>query len=452
MLQKKLLLIPVLLSIIPTAYAWDTAGEYPDCQDNINFTRASEKEPELIWRTEQNVLWRGDTSNQGLKAFSEGVLPKGFLAGYPEKEQDHDWRCHRWSSSRSVFVSTTEKLTQAISFVKEKGYVYEIYAPGGINQQLSVGAPSGGHEAEISFPGGVEGKYIKQAHYYINGKYDHTVKNDGYQEPTWLEKPDNVSAVTTDFSRIVPKADCDITVTQNSTPTPLCRLPNMATATYFQEGGKLVKEGMHINYDVSDRGPEKPERWVILMTGEKKSDSSHIAAKVPVTASMPDKGSVYISPDMLSSPYYPMQKVYQRWSLGISHAENKNQIEGPASFMHTSYLPKRGDVLLEEKTSSVMTQEDASESGFNIIVSGLIDRDTWLFTQVKDPYTGGWGTVTKHQKIQAGENKYVTIKITKQWHPDGGIYRIGLSEGANSSSEVKPVGNTPYVEVTGKKA
>lgn len=107
----------------------------------------------------------------------------------------------------------------------------------------------------------------------------------------------------------------------------------------------------------------------------KKSDFSHIVAKVLVTVSMPDKGSVYISPDMLSSLDYPWQKIFQRWSLGISHAENSNQIEGPASFMHTSYLPENGYVLLDEMTSSVMTPEDA-ESGFKIVVSGLADRDT----------------------------------------------------------------------------
>ncbi|WMU75286.1 hypothetical protein OQ483_24565 (plasmid) [Enterobacter bugandensis] len=453
--QKKLLLIPVLLSIMPAAYAWDTSGYYPDCKDNIDFTRASEKEPELIWRTDQNVLWRGDTRNEGLDAFKNGMIPKGIANGYTDAERDHDWRCHKADSFRSVFVSTSTKKEVAIEALEwtkpqGEGWVYEIYAPGGINQELSIGKPADTGEAEISFAGGVKGKFIKQACFYKKKQLQHCEDNPNFIEPSWKESPENVAAAQVNLKRVVPKASCDTTEPSSSTPEKLCQLPDMATTKYFQEGSKIVKEGMHINYDVSDRGSEKPERWIMLMTGEKKSDLSHIAAKVPVTASMPDKGSVYISPDMLSSPDYPWQKIFQRWSLGISHAENSYQIDGPASFMHTSYLPENGDVLLYEMTSSVMTPEEA-ESGFKIVVRGLADRDTWLFTQVKDPETGRWGTFGGYQKIKAGEEKNVTIKIIKQWHPDGGIFRVGLSESVNNPSEVKPVGNTPYVEVTRKK-
>jgi len=458
MQKRTLFLIPVLLSSIPAAYASDT-GNYPDCNDNFNFTRASETEPELVWRTDRNVLWRGDTRNEGLDAFKNGLIPKGIANGNIEAEQDHDWRCHKTDSFRSVFVSTTTNKKVAIAALywtepKAEGWIYEIYAPGGIDQQLSSGGQAGVGEAEISFPGGIKGKFIKQACYYIKKELQYCEDNSHFIEPSWNESPENVAAANVHLARVVPKARCETTDSSSATPDKLCPLPDMATTTYFQEGRKLANEGLNINYDVSDRGPEKPERWVMLMTGDKKSDISPVVAKIPVTATMPDKGNVYVSPDMLSPPAYTWQKIYQRWSLGISHAETNNQIDGPASYMHTEYTPENGDVLLGsmssgERTPGVMTPEEAEE-GFNVKVVGLADRDTWIFTQVKDPDTGRWGNFGSYQKITAGFNHYLKIKIIKQWHPNGGFFRIGLSESVNSHADVKPLGNTPFVTVTRK--
>jgi len=461
-MSKLIFIIPLLLSPISVAHAIDTSGSYPDCNDNINYARASEKEPVLVWRTENNVLWRGDTSDQGLKAFKEGVLPKGFLKGYPEKEQDHDWRCHKEDSFRSVFVSTTENLKTAINFVdfyhpKKEGYVYEIHAPGGINQQLSIGAPAGSYESEISFPGGVKGKYIKRACYYIKRELDHCVENDDFVEPTWGEKPQDISAVTTNFTRIVPKADCEISELQPSTPELLCLIPNMATTKYFQEGNEIEKKGMFINYDVSDRGPKKPTRWIMLMTGDKKTDFSHIAAKIPVTDDMPDKGSVFIPADKLSSPAFPWQRIFQRWALGISHAADNHQIDGPVSYMHTSYLPATGALLYGnhwggDGTPDRMTIEKAA-NGFKIEVTAPRDRDTYLFIQNKNTATGQWGSFAGPSfKIKAGTEPTIEMYIFKDWlTPGGGVARIGLSESVDNPTLVKPIGNTPFIEITDKQ-
>nr|WP_310617939.1 hypothetical protein [Pantoea cypripedii] len=454
MSKKTLLIISALFSTTPVAYAWDTAGYYPDCRENIHFTRASEKQPELIWRNDHNILWRGDTNNEGLDAFKNGMLPKGVTRGYPEAERDHDWRCHKEDSFRSVFVSTTENLKTAIYFIDisrpgSEGWVYEIHAPGGINQQLSIGGEPGSYESEISFPGGVKGKFIKQACYYIKKQLQRCEDNPNFQEPSWKESPEEVAAAVTNLTRVVPKGNCETTDSAETMPAGLCPLPDMATTQYFQEGNTIAKEGMYIHYDVSDRGPEKPERWILLMSGDKKSDSSHIAAKIPVTASMPDKGNVYLSPDRLSSPAYPWQKVFQRWSLGVTHAEENNQIAGPVSYFHTSYMPVTGDVLLDERTSNSMTAEEA-EKGIHITVNAPAGRDSWLYTQIKNPVTGQWGNFGHYQKIKAGSYKNLDAKVIKSWHPDGGIFRIGLSESVNTIGDVQPLGNTPYIEVTDK--
>lgn len=453
------LLLPVLLSSIPAANAAGKVAYYPDCNENFNFTRSSETEPELVWRAVHNVLWRGDTRKEGLGAFKNGLIPKGIANGNIEADQDHDWRCHRYDSFRSVFVSTSINKAVAIAALswgnpKRDGWVYEIYAPGGIDQNLSVGETAGEGEAEISFPGGIKGKFIKQACYYIKTELQYCEDNKNFKAPSWNETPENVAAAKVSLASVVPKASCATTDSSSATPDKLCPLPDMATTKYFQEGDKIAKEGMYIHYDVSDRGPQKPTRWVMLMTGDKKSYSSFIVVKIPVTASMPDKGNIFILPEQLSSPAYLWQKTYQRWSLGISHTENNNQIEGPASFMHTKYAANNGDVLLGEMTSgvmtpSVMTPEEAEE-GFRVRVAGLTDRDTWIFTQIKNPITGRWENFGNYQKIKAGFNDSLKIKIIKQWHPNGGIFRIGLSESVNSHSEVKPLGTTPIITVTRK--
>ncbi|MEG3130642.1 hypothetical protein SC171_20740 [Pantoea cypripedii] len=454
MSKKTLLIISALFSTTPVAYAWDSSGYYPDCRENIHFTRASEKQPELIWRNDHNILWRGDTNNEGLDAFKNGMVPKGVTRGYPEAERDHDWRCHKEDSFRSVFVSTTENLKTAIYFIDisrpgSEGWVYELHAPGGINQQLSIGGEPGSYESEISFPGGVKGRFIKQACYYIKKQLQRCEDNPNFQEPSWKESPEEVAAAVTNLARVVPKGNCETTDSSETVPAKLCPLPDMATTQYFQEGNILTKEGMYIHYDVSDRGPEKPERWIILMAGDEKSDLSHIAAKIPVTESMPDTGNVYISPDKLSSPSYPWQKKFQRWSLGVTHAADNNQIAGPVSYMHTSYLPLQGDVLLDEMAPTTMTVAEA-EKGFRVTVNAPADRDSWLFTQIKNPATGQWGKFGGYQKIKAGANRTVDAKIIRSWHPEGGIFRIGLSDSVSTIEDVKPLGNTPYIEVTDK--
>ncbi|UVM60338.1 hypothetical protein [Pseudomonas sp. B21-010] len=151
--------------------------------------------PSLHWRTDMGTLYRGDTTDQGLGAFQDGILPKA--AGFPIPEWMYDWWSHGAGAGKSVYSSTTRDQSLAQRFAKE--WVYEIKAPHGIDQDASGGAVS---EQEISFPGGVKREFIRQA-----CKKDNLADceaNQNYREPTGHESPLEVAAVSIEWSRITP--------------------------------------------------------------------------------------------------------------------------------------------------------------------------------------------------------------------------------------------------------
>ncbi|MDO7897749.1 scabin-related ADP-ribosyltransferase [Pseudomonas citrulli] len=152
--------------------------------------------PSLRWRTDMDTLYRGDTTNQGLEAFQEGLLPKSVA--FPEDTWMYDWFGHGAGAQRSVYSSTTRSQRIAQSFANE--WVFEFKAPHGVDQ-----AQSGGPipvEEEISYPGGVKGVFIKQACKKTD-PHD-CVANPNYREPTGHETMQEVAATPIDWTRLVP--------------------------------------------------------------------------------------------------------------------------------------------------------------------------------------------------------------------------------------------------------
>ncbi|MCG6573473.1 hypothetical protein EGM97_01990 [Pseudomonas sp. AF32] len=152
--------------------------------------------PSLRWRTDMDTLYRGDTTDQGLDAFRDGLLPKA--AGIPESEWLYNWYNHTGGSQRTVFSSTTR--SQSIAQMHAREWVYEFIAPHGIDQVQSGGLYP--LEEEISFPGGVKGQFIKKA--CRTPDFTRCTTNPNYHEPTGHETMQEVAAITIDWSRLEP--------------------------------------------------------------------------------------------------------------------------------------------------------------------------------------------------------------------------------------------------------
>lgn len=152
--------------------------------------------PTLIWRTDMDTLYRGDTTHQGLGAFQDGLLPKSV--DFSEDEWMYDWFNHGAGAQRSVYSSTTRSQRIAQSFAKE--WVFEFKAPHGIDQTRSGGPIS--NEEEISYPGGVKGIFIKQACKKTN--LADCVVNPNYREPSGHETMLEVAAVRIDWNKLIP--------------------------------------------------------------------------------------------------------------------------------------------------------------------------------------------------------------------------------------------------------
>ncbi|MCJ8205609.1 hypothetical protein [Pseudomonas sp. RGM2987] len=152
--------------------------------------------PSLRWRTDMDTLYRGDTTNQGLEAFQDGLLPKSVA--FPEDEWMYDWFSHGAGAQRSVYSSTTRSQRIAQSFANE--WVFEFKAPHGIDQTQSGGPIPG--EEEISYPGGVKGIFIKRACKKTNDA--DCVANPNYREPTGHETMLEVAATRIDWNKLVP--------------------------------------------------------------------------------------------------------------------------------------------------------------------------------------------------------------------------------------------------------
>ncbi|SFN67938.1 hypothetical protein SAMN03159304_00733 [Pseudomonas sp. NFACC24-1] len=152
--------------------------------------------PSLRWRTDMDTLYRGDTTGQGLNAFRDGLLPKAV--GFPENEWKYDWYSHGGGIAKSIYSSTTRSKSIAEHYASE--WLYELHAPHGVDQPLS-----GGHfpsEEEISFPGGVKGRFIKNA--CRAPDFTECVTNPNYREPTGRETRLEIAAMSIEWNRVVP--------------------------------------------------------------------------------------------------------------------------------------------------------------------------------------------------------------------------------------------------------
>ncbi|AUM71559.1 scabin-related ADP-ribosyltransferase [Pseudomonas fluorescens] len=172
---------------------WYTAWLQVTADPSVDIHKTT---PSLRWRTDMDTLYRGDTTGQGLSAFTKGLLPKAV--DFPEIEWRYDWYSHGGGIAKSVFSSTTRKKSVAEHYASE--WLYEFKAPHGIDQ-----VQSGGHfpgEEEISFPGGVKGHFIKQACKPID--FVDCVQNPNYREPTGRETMQDVAAMSIDWRRLTP--------------------------------------------------------------------------------------------------------------------------------------------------------------------------------------------------------------------------------------------------------
>ncbi|MFJ8623433.1 hypothetical protein ACIRD3_11385 [Kitasatospora sp. NPDC093550] len=140
---------------------WRTTTE-PQIAQSV---AAKADEEHWQWRRDVNTLWRGDTRENVEDIFRTGFTPRGEqvtpLAEYIVKG----------GGQNSAHLSTSCAMWVAQKFATygaaKTGWVYEIYAPGGID--VNATARVNDYQSpylwnkEIDFPGGVDGRYIKGA-------------------------------------------------------------------------------------------------------------------------------------------------------------------------------------------------------------------------------------------------------------------------------------------------
>ncbi|MER7701481.1 hypothetical protein ABTX81_01075 [Kitasatospora sp. NPDC097605] len=162
--------------------------------------------PRLSWRTDQDVLWRGAGTRAPEVIFKEGLQPRG--AKDPEEKRQYNWvgQVHN-SETGTVYSGTSRSRQVAVDFAGAKGWVYEIHAPFGVDQtksgtyQTMFGTYHG--EQEITFPGGVKPRFIKQGCKVDTGVCQ---DNPGF-DPSGVSTMEDVAAVTIDWSKVWPTED-----------------------------------------------------------------------------------------------------------------------------------------------------------------------------------------------------------------------------------------------------
>nr|WP_156056400.1 hypothetical protein [Streptosporangium roseum] len=111
--------------------------------------------PAPVWRTDRLVLRRADDRHP------DEVFGPGF---HPRRPDNTDLESHL-RFEESAFVSTT-RLSNPMDIFPTR-YLYDVDAPGGIDLTQTMGtALRTGHQQEVAFPGGVEGRFIKGARPY----------------------------------------------------------------------------------------------------------------------------------------------------------------------------------------------------------------------------------------------------------------------------------------------
>ncbi|WP_433246423.1 scabin-related ADP-ribosyltransferase [Streptosporangium sp. CA-135522] len=111
--------------------------------------------PAPVWRTDRLILRRADDRHP------DEVFGPGF---HPRRPDNTDLESHL-RFEESAFVSTT-RLSNPMDIFPTR-YLYDVDAPGGVDITKTMGsALRTGHQQEVAFPGGVEGRFIKGARPY----------------------------------------------------------------------------------------------------------------------------------------------------------------------------------------------------------------------------------------------------------------------------------------------
>ncbi|MFI1105226.1 hypothetical protein [Streptomyces melanogenes] len=136
------------------------------------------------WRNDTNVLWRGDTRETVEEIFKAGFTPRGdvltplseyIVKGGGQNSAHLSTSCEKWVAQKFATYGA-----------EKTGWVYEIYAPGGIDVNATARLNNYNSpylwNKEIDFAGGVKGQYIKGA-----CKYHLTHTDPQTKVSTWEE-------------------------------------------------------------------------------------------------------------------------------------------------------------------------------------------------------------------------------------------------------------------------
>ncbi|MGF1427212.1 scabin-related ADP-ribosyltransferase [Kitasatospora sp. LaBMicrA B282] len=143
------------------------------------------------WRYDSNTLWRGDTRENVQQIFADGFTPRGdYLAplaeyivkGGGQNTAHLSTSCAQWVAQKFATYGAAKA-----------GWVYEIEAPGGID--VNATAQVNDYQSpylwnkEIDFPGGIKGRYIKDACKYRLVSTDPTTKVNTYENLGCQDNP-----------------------------------------------------------------------------------------------------------------------------------------------------------------------------------------------------------------------------------------------------------------------
>ncbi|MFG2616881.1 hypothetical protein ACGFXC_04600 [Streptomyces sp. NPDC048507] len=163
------------------AWDWYRTTTNPSIHRDVAAGAADER---WQWRSDVNVLWRGDTRETVDEIFGTGFTPRGdrltplaeyIVQGGGQNSAHLSTSCEKWVAQKFATYGSAKT-----------GWVYEIYAPGGID--VNATARVNGYNSpylwnkEIDFPGGVKGQYIKGACKYRLSHTDPVTKVSTWEE------------------------------------------------------------------------------------------------------------------------------------------------------------------------------------------------------------------------------------------------------------------------------
>ncbi|SNT62026.1 hypothetical protein SAMN05216276_108710 [Streptosporangium subroseum] len=128
--------------------------------------------PAPVWRTDRLILRRADDRHP------DEVFGTGF---HPRNPGNTDLESHL-RFEQSAFVGTS-RLDNPMDIFPMR-YLYDVDAPGGIDIVETMGsALRTGHQLEVAFPGGIEGRFIRGARPYdaATEKFGDYVNNPHYR-------------------------------------------------------------------------------------------------------------------------------------------------------------------------------------------------------------------------------------------------------------------------------